>query len=211
MKKYYSRLSAIVVVIIFSFYNEPANAQSNFGVKGGALYSNFKSNYNENLIDFDWQSGYSIGAYYNKKNLLGPIGFQAELLYQRKGAIEKISAEDLYGYFDDANALWRIHKKHLHYLSSPLLLTYSALKNFEVYTGAELGILLGATGDNARIEDYNRFSVGMAFGAALKLGKNTKLDFRYSTDFVRVAEMGMVNSKNRGFSVTVQQSLFSNY
>lgn len=216
-----------ILLIVFAPFKK-LNAQSEFGAKGGALYSNFKTDYSGMVLDFDLQSGYALGAYFKKENIVKRLGFQAELLYQRKGSIEKFlsgnsNSWDSYGsdsyayggygsgeYFDGTNASWRIHKKHLHYISTPLLLSYSALKYLDVYTGAELGILVGTTGDNIKIEDYNRFSVGMAFGAALKLGENTKLDFRYSTDFTRVAEMGSVNSKNHSFSVTVQQTIFRN-
>ena len=56
--------------------------------------------------------------------------------------------------------------------------------------------------------EQNNFRAGLVFGANLKLGDNTRLDFRYSPDLTSIVEYNNVDLKNRSFSVSVQQTLF---
>ena len=59
-------------------------AQSEYGLKGGILFSNIdRSGPNSNL-SFKRQEGLSFGAFYKQKNLVSIIGFQGEILYQLK-------------------------------------------------------------------------------------------------------------------------------
>jgi len=85
----YQNILSYATVIIFLFAISPVNslkAQSEFGVKGGALYSGLKLSEESSMFDFQNSSGFSLGAFYTKNNLVGPIGLQIELLYQMKGA-----------------------------------------------------------------------------------------------------------------------------
>lgn len=200
-------------VVIFS---ETLHAQTEFGVKGGALYSGFRDDYQGVIFDFERKSGFLMGVYFTKKNLLGPVGLQTEFLYQLKGANtyilyhgdENSGGYPGYGYFDKSSAPWLRDTEHYHYLSVPVLFTVSPLKFLDIYGGPELGYLLSFSKNRRVTGELNRFSAGLATGLALKLGENTKLDFRYSTDFTTVYDMGSTNLKNQAFSFSVQQALF---
>ncbi len=230
-----------VAVITFLFLIVPAkfiSAQTEFGVKGGALYSTYRTNYSGITLDFETQSGFLFGVYARKENLLGPIGLQAELLYQRKGAIEKTNGYPNYGYspygyggyggfgyspygygygqypnysynyVSEGSMNWVKTNKHLHYFSLPVLFTYSPMKFLDVYCGPEFGYMFAESDNRIVLGEYNRFSAGIDAGFMAKLGEHTKLDFRYATDFTKVADMGSVEPKNQSFSVSVQQTLF---
>ncbi|MGC9353910.1 MAG: outer membrane beta-barrel protein, partial [Mariniphaga sp.] len=103
---------------------------------------------------------------------------------------------------------WLRATEHYHYLSLPVLLTVTPVKFLDIYAGPELGYLLSFSENRMVTGDLNRFSAGLATGLALKLSKNTKLDFRYSSDFTTLYDMGSTNLKNQAFSFSVQQALF---
>lgn len=202
--------------VVFSI--KSLQAQTEFGIKGGALISGFQDDYQGMVFDFERKSGILMGVYFNKKNFLGPIGLQTEFLYQLKGARtyilyhndENSGALPGFGYFDKSSAPWLRDIEHYHYLSVPVLLTVSPLKFLDIYAGPELGYLLSFSKNRRVTGELNRFSAGLATGLALKLGENTKLDFRYSPDFTTLYDMGSINLKNQTFSFSVQQALFRN-
>lgn len=191
-------------------------AQSEFGVKGGALYSGFKPIHYFNSLSFDYHSGFELGFFYKIPELLGPIGFQTEFLYQLKGAHINIFTSDYgynpYGYggytggYGYSNPSFMTSKQKYHYFTIPVLLTVSPFKFLEVYGGAEIGYMFASSKD--RFMEQNKFRAGLAFGANLKLGDNTRLDFRYSPDLTTFLEFDEEDLKSRSFSVSVQQTLF---
>ena len=69
--------------ILFSFHQ--AQSQTEFGLKGGILFSNIDALKNNSNVDFENKNGLTFGVFY-KKNLFGPVSIQTELLYQLKGA-----------------------------------------------------------------------------------------------------------------------------
>ncbi|WP_372949868.1 outer membrane beta-barrel protein [Mariniphaga sp.] len=201
-------------VLIVSF--ETLHAQTEFGLKGGALYSGFRDNYKGMTFDFERKSGFLLGVYYKKHNLLGPVGLQTEFLYQLKGVNTYILYHDSensggyseFGYFDKSSAPWLRDTENYHYLSVPVLFSVSPLKFLDIYAGPDLGYLLSFSENRRVTGDLNRFSAGLATGLALKLSENTKLDFRFSSDFTTLYDMGSTNLKNQSFSFSVQQALF---
>lgn len=216
MKNKNLKIKIFLVGCFVAFGLESLQAQTEFGVKGGALYSGFRDDYQGMTFDFERKSGFLMGVYFNKKNLLGPVGLQTELLYQLKGANTYILYHDSessggyagFGYFDKSSAPWLRDTENYHYLSVPVLLTVSPLKFLDIYAGPELGYLLSFSKNRRVTGDLNRFSAGLAAGLALKLSENTKLDFRYSSDFTTLYDMGSTNLKNQSFSFSVQQALF---
>ena len=195
-------------------------AQTEFGVKGGALYSGIKPNHYFNSLSFDNHSGFELGFFYKMPKLIGPIGFQTEFLYQLKGAHFNIVTSDYgYGYYPYGyggytggygygydNPAVMVSKQKYHYFTIPVLLTVSPFKFLEVYGGGEIGYMFASSKN--RFMEQNNFRAGLAFGANLKLGDNTRLDFRYSPDLTSIVEYNNVDLKNRSFSVSVQQTIF---
>jgi hypothetical protein len=196
---------------------QAAKAQTEYGVKGGILFSDINRSGLTSNLSFERQEGLSIGAFYKKSKLLGPVGLQGEIMYQLKGAevfIKEITTGS-YGYGYDANLtvpLYYRNQEKLHYLSVPLLLTVPATKFLELYAGSELNYLVSKESNRVESGKLNRISLAASAGANFKLGESTRLDFRYTHDLTPYDNMGdnlnPAKLKNYGFSVTVQQTLF---
>ena len=213
----------------------PANslqAQSEFGLKGGALYSGIKLGNENSLFDFQNSSGFSLGAFYRKNNLIGPIGLQMELLYQMKGAniylqqpyvsIPKYGENHPgYGYYRKGSYLhtlapvyWDRHQERYHYFSLPILITFQPAKFLDVYSGVELGymftksVVYTSSHNLLILGDLNKFSASWIAGAKVRFGDNTKLDFRYSSNLIPLYEMRNTDIKDHSFSISIEQSLW---
>lgn len=225
---------ALLLLFIAGVPLQSLKAQSEFGLKGGALYSSLKSENLNSLFDLQTSSGFSIGAFYEKQNLLGPFGFQVELLYQLKGTNIFIQHPDLtipgygennpgYGFAYYRNGsylhslqplLWDRHQERFHYFLLPILLTFPTTKFLDIYSGFELGymfansVVYSSDYNLSVLGDINKFSASWIAGAKVRLGDNTKLDFRYSSNLVPLYEMGSSSIKNRNFSVSIQQTIF---
>ena len=216
MKNKNLKIKLILFLSVLIVSSETLHAQTEFGIKGGALYSGFRDNYQGMTFDFERKSGFLMGVYFKKHNLLGPVGLQTEFLYQLKGAetyilyhgSENSGGYSSVGYFDKSSVPWLRDTENYHYLSVPVLLSASPLKFLDIYAGPELGYLLSFSKNRQVTGDLNWFSAGLTTGLALKLSENTKLDFRYSSDFTTLYDMGSTNLKNQSFSFSVQQALF---
>ncbi len=98
------RYAIIFFLTIVFNPGKTANAQSEFGVKGGPLFSGWKHDHGGTVFKTETKTGVSAGVFYRINNLLGPVNFQAEFLYQIKGAktyityIPSSSGYNPYGY-----------------------------------------------------------------------------------------------------------------
>jgi hypothetical protein len=217
MKKNLQKLPAVFLVAIGILCFLPAKSQTELGLKGGILFSDINKGGPDSNLSFERQEGLVFGAFYKRNNLLGRIGFQSEILYQLKGAevfIKHIDT-DTYGYGNEPGNFFPLYyrtQEKLHYVSMPLLFTVPTTKFFELYAGPEFNYLLSKNTNRVESGKFNRFSVGAAVGATVKLGEKTRLDFRYTHDLTSYDDMGDAQNpaklKNQGFSVTIQQTLF---
>lgn len=209
-------------------------AQSEFGVKGGALYTGLKLGEESSLFDFQNSSGFSLGAFYTKNNLVGPIGLQIELLYQMKGANIYIQQPSIttpgngenqivywFEYYRKGSVLittapvaWERHQKRYHYFSLPILFTFQPAKFLDVYSGVELGYMFAKTNiyssnlNLLMLGEPNRFSASWVAGTKVRLGDKTKLDFRYSGNLIPLYEIRNTEIKDHSFSISIEQSLW---
>lgn len=219
MKKNRRKLvfSFIVVACLLSFI--PAKSQNEYGLKGGILFSDINKSGPSSNQSFKRQEGLSFGAFYKRNNLFGPIGFQGEIIYQLKGAEVFIKDTgtgnfeyNTYSYTNQLAPLYYHSQEKLHYLSVPLLLTVPVTKFAEFYFGPELNYLISKDTERIDSDKLNRFTLGAAVGANLKLGENTRLDLRYTHDLNHYDNMGTteypIKLKSYGFAVSIQQTLF---
>ena len=204
------------------FYSGRLNAQNDLGIIGGLNFNKFHFANNISNVSFEKRDGFTIGVFYRKNNLLGPVGFQTELLYQLKGSNYFIEVTDTegngaYGYSDyfssrlTPKSYYRDHE-NLHYLTIPLLLTFKTTKFLDLYAGPEFGYLMDFNSNREKSGEMNRISAGAAFGASVKLCDQLNMDFRYSTDltsFDKLSKGSTIDLKNQGFSVTLRKTLFS--
>lgn len=217
----------LTIRILISFFFlllivNTSNAQTEFGVKGGVLFSGINKKINSTVFDFEKRTGYAAGFFLKKANMLGPIGLQAELLYQLKGGDYYIMQHSTgtygssggyyggYGYFDKRSVPWLRRYEKYHYLSLPLLVTFSPLGFLDVYAGPEAGYMISHSKYSLLGNDFNNFSAGLTAGFAVKISDNTKLDMRYSEDFTPIVNMGDSDIKNYSFTVGLQKTLFRN-
>jgi len=224
MKKSILIPASFIFLFALSFLNpQSATAQTEFGVKGGIIYSNIYRSGPKSNVDFDFKDGLSAGVFY-KRNLSAKFGFQSEILYQQKGADVKIEPIDGtlgggYSPYSGENNSGTVSipystKEKLHYLSLPLLVSFKPANFIELFAGPELNYLFSMNSNRLKTDNLNRFSPGISAGTRFKLGKNTSLDFRYSFDLSHYDNMGdsthPAKLKTNSFAITLQQSLFKN-
>lgn len=210
-------IALALAVLSLPLFAQNQKAQSEFGVKGGILFSNINAIDNNSNFEFEKKEGLTVGAYYKKRDLLGPAGFQTEFLYQMKGAnilMEhyEILPDEGQGSKIEMTEAYYLNKEKLNYLTLPLLLTVRTTKFLELYAGLEFGYLLSYKSIRKETGEVNRFSAGVVSGATLKLCENTSLDFRFSNDFTSFDKLSNYNStilKNYGFGISIQQTLSS--
>lgn len=215
MKNYYSIALVAACLLNVSIISN-AQPKTQFGVKGGILFSNINALDNNSNLEFEKKDGITLGVFYKKNDLFGPLGFQTELLYQMKGAnifmehYEILPDEGQGSQIEMTGAYFR-DKEKLHYVTLPLLLTARTAKFLDLYAGPEFGYLLPHKSIRQETGEMNRFSAGVALGATLKICERTHLDFRFSSDFTsfdKSFKNSSTDLKNYGFGITIQQSLF---
>jgi hypothetical protein len=84
--KYQNIYYAILLFLSVAFIPWESVAQTEFGVKGGPLFTNWRHDHSGSGFKTETKTGVSAGGFYRINNLLGPVNFQAEFLYQLKGA-----------------------------------------------------------------------------------------------------------------------------
>jgi hypothetical protein len=226
----------ILLIVVFIPW-KTANAQSEFGVKAGPLFSGWRHDHSGSAFKTETKTGVSAGGFYRINNLLGPVNFQAEFLYQLKGANTFITSNigssgynpygygyggygynyNVYGYssygsgygYNNGDGPWLTGRESFHYFNIPLLASVTAFKVIDFYAGPEIGYMFASSGTR-RLSWGNarNFSAGVSTGIAIHLGINTKLDLRYSTDFTTLSDAGTTEFRNQSFAFTVQQTLF---
>ena len=220
-------INAILFLFILFFIPwKTANSQTEFGVKGGPLFSKLRNDFDENSIDIDTKIGISAGVFYRINNLLGPVNLQAEFLYQLKG-VESYNIEYYnpyynynygynqnpyggYGYnqYNGISAIWLEGDENFHYFSLPVLASVTMFKLIDIYAGPEFGYKFITSDNSGYILAEKSSAAGITAGIAVHLGQNTKLDLRYSTDFTNLTDITTNKIKNQSFGFIVQQTLF---
>jgi len=215
-----ARNQFLLIIIASSCFLHPekSKAQSEIGIKGGILFSNINSPDNNSNVTIEKRDGVVLGAFYKKQNILGPVGVQTEILYQQKGANFLIESNNYNesGYstaiiplVNSPSSFYRAQEK-LNYLTLPVMLDINATKFLDVYAGPEVGYLVSQKTERQETDELSRFSAGVVMGATLKLCENTHLDFRYATDFTAFDKLGKNSTtelKNRGFTITIRQTI----
>lgn len=222
MKNKNLKISALSVFVLLFLVGNVSLAQTEMGIKGGVLFSGINKNYNGAVFDFEPRTGFAAGIFLKRNNLLGPIGLQTELLYQLKGGDYYIMNFGTgtygssggyyggYGYAGNGNISWLRRSEKYHYLSLPLLVTFSPLKFLDVYAGPEAGYMISNSLTSLSGDDLNNLSAGLTAGIIVKISDNTKLDLRYSEDFTRLHDFGDSDIKNYSFTIGLQKTLFRN-
>jgi hypothetical protein len=156
-----------------------ANAQINFGIKGGLDLSNITKTNDPNFTT-SLKVGFNAGVLLDI-HLIGPLSFEPELLYAQKG----YSAVTRYGEFN----------QRTNFIDAPLLAKIKLAPAFSVVIGPQVSFLLSTTNtyDNGFStivqqqyeNDSNKFKKSLidgVVGFSFALSKNVDLDLRYTLD-----------------------------
>lgn len=220
MKNKNLKISTLFAFVLLFLVVNTSLAQTEVGIKGGVLFSGINKNYNGAVFDFETRTGFAAGVFLKRNNLLGPIGLQTELLYQLKGGDYYMMYFGTgtygssggyyggYGYAGNGDIPWLRRSEKYHYLSMPLLVTFSPLKFLDIYAGPEAGYMISNSLISLSENNLNHLSAGLTAGIILKISDNTKLDLRYSEDFTRLHEFGDPDIKNYSFTIGLQKTLF---
>ncbi len=192
MKKLLFIFSAIFLIGITT---QQANAQNNFGIRGGVNFANL----NDTEGDVDSRTGFMLGAYMNFPVSNSPVSIQPEVLYTQKG-------------YEQGNTTTK-----LDYIEVPVLarfdfITDSGLLPF-VYFGPYVGIKVNAEVDGDQVvpsnggnipsgidEATNDTDLGVVVGGGLDFGR-FDLGVRYNAGLTEVFDGGD-SAKNGVLSIT---------
>lgn len=193
-------MKKLALVILAGISFATANAQFQFGAKGGL---NVTSSSGSDIND-KWKSlvGFNLG-FYARLPLADRLSIQPELVYSAQGA--KYTNPDV--------------SRHLNYLNIPILLKYAAGSGFSMETGPQIGFLLAAhdkaNGNSLTVKNsYNTTDFAWAVGVAYKIPE-TKwgIDARYNFGIANIENRGVTGHtgsiRNNAFQFGLTYQLFS--
>jgi hypothetical protein len=192
-------MKKLALVILAGISFATANAQFQFGAKGGfnfATLSGSDIDGSKTLVNFN------VGVF-ARLPLIERLSLQPELVYSVQGAK-----------FDNPD-----ESHHVNYLNIPILLRYNAGAGFGIFTGPQVGFLLSAhnkfDGNSINEKDFFKSAdFSWAFGLAYRIPQ-TKLgiDARYNLGISNIednSKSGQNGSVRNGvFQLGVTYILFS--
>ncbi len=178
----------IVGLLVSSLFTMQATAQTSFGVKAGATFSNFKGDQAE-----ETKTGLVIGGF-GTYNFTEKISGQLELLYTQLGARENGGSYDF------------------SYVNVPLLARYNVWNGLNIETGPQIGFLLSgktksSSGNKTDIKHLlNKTDFGWVIGAAYELPNGAGAGIRYTPGFSDIST-NSDDIKNTAFQITLSYRL----
>jgi hypothetical protein len=192
-------MKKLALVILAGISFATANAQFQFGAKGGF---NFATLSGSDIQDAKTLVNFNVGVF-ARLPLIDRLSLQPELVYSVQGA--KFSNPD--------------ESHHVNYLNIPILLRYSAGSGFGIYTGPQVGFLLAAhnkfNGNSITEKDfYNSADFSWAVGLSYRIpATRLGIDARYNFGIANVEDRnntGQTGSvRNDVFQLGVTYVLFS--
>lgn len=188
MKKIFLILSLVILTGL------SANAQSGFGVRGGANFFNFGGDdVSEN--DYTNRTGFHAGIY---ASILGggPISIEPGIYYSIKGTQND----------DAANT-----RAVLDYVDVPLLLRLKFGDGFNLFGGPQVSFLVNSKfeGDFAgstvslNTNNIKETDAGLVFGLGYNLPKGMNIQGSYDYGFTPIFKNSDADVYNRGFKLSL--------
>jgi len=175
------KITLAVAVVLFAI---SANAQIQFGVKGGVNLANQTYEVGGISASPDMLIGFQLGGFASF-NLSEQIALQPELLFSQYGC----KVADL--------------KFNMNYISVPVMVKYS-FGAFKVMAGPQLGYLISAKFDGEDAMDgLKKIDMGVAFGAGYEMENGIGIDARYYLGLANVADVTDYTVKNSAIQIAV--------
>jgi hypothetical protein len=190
-------MKKLALVFLAGISFATADAQFQFGAKGGL---NFATISGSDAGDASTRVNVNLGVY-ARLPLAEKISLQPELVYSNQGAS-----------FNNGAVAYN-------YINIPILLRYYAGSGFSIFTGPQVGFLVGAhykqNGNSLNVKNlYNSGDFAWAVGMAYKIPA-TKLgiDARYNFGIANIEDRQKTGStgsiRNSVFQLGVTYTLFS--
>ena len=192
-------MKKLALVILAGVSFATANAQFQFGVKGGL---NFSSLYGSDIEDARTRVSLNAGIF-ARLPIAEHLSLMPELVYSSQGAK-----------FHNPDESFPIN-----YLNIPILLRFGAGGGFSIFTGPQIGILMSAkdkfNGNSMDLKDaYKSSDFSWVFGVGYRVPQTpVGIDFRYNSGISNIEEHDFNNShgsiRNGVFQLGVTYVLFS--
>lgn len=170
------------------------NAQSGFGIRGGANFFNFGGDdVSEN--DYTNRTGFHVGIY---ASILGggPVSIEPGIYYSVKGTQNN----------DAANT-----RAVLDYIDIPLLLRLKFGEGFNVFGGPQISFLanskfegdFGGSTVSLNTNNIKETDAGLVFGLGYNLPKGMNIQGSYDYGFTPIFKNSDADVYNRGFKLSL--------
>ena len=168
----------LVLLLLVSCSLLTANAQIQFGVKGGVNFSNVSVSGDNSGSSYGTQTGIHVGALVSIP-AFSSFTVQPEIVYSTQGS--KITNSGQSGNYDFG------------YINVPVLLKYNTSVGFYAETGPQLSFLMSAkaSGGGTSVDIKSETSstdFGWAFGIGYLLPVNLGIDARYNLGLSNLAK-----------------------
>jgi hypothetical protein len=183
-----TKLIAITAALLFSV--AAANAQANFGVKGGLNLYKIGVDDGDKT---DMKAGLHLGMLAHI-HMTDHFALQPEVVYSMQGAKSEVNGDE--------------RKVNLNYVNVPLLFQYMFDNGFRLQAGPQIGILASAKnkvgGDTDDVKSgYNSLDFSVPFGVGYVAPSGFGVDARYNVGLSNIHEDDNNKAFNRGLQLGV--------
>ena len=182
------------VICSFSIQSHAQNSNLEFGIKAGANYSEFTSDFGSNArdyVEYQRDPGFYLGAYLSQ-GLSEKLYFQPELHFALQRTDFLIKGVEIWDH-DAGSSVFDIETNIVEsVLAVPLILRYYFTSSFFVDAGPQLGYIIDRSEkiENDPFEqpgnpgpgvdyDHDKFDLGLSVGAGYNLTRDLIINGRY--------------------------------
>ncbi|NQT27077.1 PorT family protein [candidate division KSB1 bacterium] len=188
----------LTITLITLFISGTGFAQINKGITGGVNLPNLSVDPSPDGVEFENYQG-MVGGIFLELDLLGPIDFQAEVLYSQKGTIAKIGDHET--------------KARLNYILIPVLIKFKMpvvpTLGLNLQGGAYLGKKIGETIEpdmGAEDDVFENSDMGAIIGVGVQFKafvSDLRIEARYSMGFTNIGKEEGDTIKNKNMMVLI--------
>lgn len=186
MKKTLQFFAAITLMVCFAAI-QPAQAQINYGLKGGLNFANMGG---DDVEDSEMRTGFHVGGFL-ELSLLGIVATEGGLYYSTKGYS-----------FDDFDFISS-------YIDIPVVAKFSPLPLVHFYAGPQFSILLDSKSEfdgeevDSGTDGLRDLDLALVLGAGINLPGGLRASLGYDFGLTSLDEDGDLKEYNRVIKLSV--------